>query len=303
MTTDIQALRSDAEMRTGATRSRAPTTRCSRSRRSTASSRTSGANDAATATLLDQRDVYIDELSRLMDIKVVKATTTRSTSSPIPASSSSASRPRSSPSTRRAPMTPSAQWDRDPAKRTVGTLTLVSTDRRRDGPDRQRRDPLGRDRGLSRNARQRAGAGADPARRRSRPRCRRRLSDETVASDAGRPSGAQPGFDIDTAGLLAGNTIHLTYTDTLTGQRTMSASCGSTIRPPCRSTTRRPPIRTTKSSASIFPAAWPASSPQLNALFNGKVQFSNPAGSTLRILDDGAANNSTINAVVGDPHA
>jgi len=36
---------------------------------------------------------------------------------------------------------------------------------------------------------------------------------------------------------------------------------------------------------------------QLNAEFNGRIQFSNPAGTTLRILDDGAANNTDISSV------
>jgi flagellar hook-associated protein 1 FlgK len=36
---------------------------------------------------------------------------------------------------------------------------------------------------------------------------------------------------------------------------------------------------------------------QLSSYFNGRVNFSNPSGTTLRILDDGAVNNSTIDAV------
>ena len=36
---------------------------------------------------------------------------------------------------------------------------------------------------------------------------------------------------------------------------------------------------------------------QLNAAFNSRVQFSNPSGTTLRVLDDGAAGLSDVNAV------
>jgi len=43
------------------------------------------------------------------------------------------------------------------------------------------------------------------------------LSDETVQGVAIAPV-PQAGFDIETSGLLAGNTIHLSYTDSLTGK-------------------------------------------------------------------------------------
>src|SRR4029079_13092157 len=36
---------------------------------------------------------------------------------------------------------------------------------------------------------------------------------------------------------------------------------------------------------------------QLNTQFGGQLQFSNPSGTTLRILDDGAANTSDVDAV------
>ena len=48
---------------------------------------TADTGDATTANLLDQRDHYIDQLAQLMDIRVVRTTTTRSRCSPIPASS------------------------------------------------------------------------------------------------------------------------------------------------------------------------------------------------------------------------
>ena len=44
------------------------------------------------------------------------------------------------------------------------------------------------------------------------------LSDATIAGSAAT-SGAQAGYDIDTANLLDGNRINLTWTDTTTGQQ------------------------------------------------------------------------------------
>ncbi len=71
MTTDIQALRSDAEQGLSDAAARANNAMAQIAAINRQLS-TSTANDAAAATLLDQRDTYIDELSRLMDIKVVK---------------------------------------------------------------------------------------------------------------------------------------------------------------------------------------------------------------------------------------
>ena len=164
MTTDIQALRSDAELGLGDAVARANNAMQQIAAHQPAARAAAAANDAATATLLDQRDIYIDELSRLMDIKVVKTDHNQInifTNSGIQLVGVEASQLSFDA---QGTVTPSALWDRDPAKRTVGTLTLCQSDRRRDGPDRQRRDPVRRDRGLSRNARHRAGAGADPAR-------------------------------------------------------------------------------------------------------------------------------------------
>ena len=93
------------------------------------------ANDAATADLLDQRDQYDRPARRsLMDINVVpQATKSRSRSSPVPASNSSATRPRSFTFNAQGTMTPDAQWSADPTKSKVGTITLV--DERRSGID------------------------------------------------------------------------------------------------------------------------------------------------------------------------
>ena len=136
---------------------------------------------------------YIDQLSQLMDIRVVTATTTRSTSSPIPASSWSA------PHASQLSFDAAGHGDADDAvecrsdqeQRSARSRWCRRTAARR--PDRQQVDPLRQDRRLSRHARQRAGAGAEPARRAWPRRWRRRC--RTTPSRARRvPSGAQTGF-------------------------------------------------------------------------------------------------------------
>ncbi len=125
MTTDIQALRSDAEfgLSDAATRANNAMQQIAAINRQLA---TSTGNDAAAATLLDQRDTYIDELSRLMDIKVVKGDFNQInifTNSGIQLVGVDAS---TLSFDAQGTVTPSALYDRDPAKRTLGTLTLVN---------------------------------------------------------------------------------------------------------------------------------------------------------------------------------
>ncbi len=106
----------------------------------------------------------------------------------------------------------------------------------------------------------------------------------------------QAGFDIDTNGLLAGNTIHLSYTDSLTGQ----VHNVSIVRVDDPSALPLDGSATADPNDEVigvdFSGGLAGVVNALNAEFNGKVNFSS-AGTTLRILDDGAANNSTINSV------
>ena len=130
-----------------------PTTRCSGSRRSTGSSRPPVPDDATTATLLDQRDVYIDQLAQLMDISVVAGDHNQVIG--LHQFRHPAGRHRGVDArVRPAGLDDAdAQWSADPTQRTVGTIVAERAERRRRRSDRQQCDPLGRDRGLSRDAR------------------------------------------------------------------------------------------------------------------------------------------------------
>ena len=78
---------------------------------------------------------------------------------------------------------------------------------------------------------------------------------------------------------------------------TTSRSCGSTTRRHCRCRMRRRRTRTTPSSASIFPAAPASVATQLNAALGATgLQFSNPSGTTLEVLDSGSPA-ITVNSV------
>ena len=82
--------------------------------------------DATAASLLDQRDAYIDELSQLMDIRVVPGDLNQVnvfTNSGVQLVGTEAAQLRFEP---QGTMTAAAQWSPDADKRTLGTLTLVT---------------------------------------------------------------------------------------------------------------------------------------------------------------------------------
>src|SRR6185312_3016622 len=86
----------------------------------------SSQNDSATATLLDQRDSYIDQLSKLMDIKVVTTDQNQVnifTNSGIQLLGVKASQLAFNA---QGSLTPNSRWSSDPTQSSVGTITLVS---------------------------------------------------------------------------------------------------------------------------------------------------------------------------------
>jgi flagellar hook-associated protein 1 FlgK len=122
------------------------------------------------------------------------------------------------------------------------------------------------------------------------------LSDQTTAGTA-VTSGAQSGFDVDIGGLQSGNKITLSYTDTATNtQRTLSL-----VRVDDSSVLPLPDTATTDPNDRVVGIDWSGGMSsvvsQLNSLFGGRIQFSNPSGTTLEVLDDGAAHTVSINSV------
>ena len=138
MSNDIQGMRSDAELGLSDSVERANNAM----QQIAAINRQLALNtrpDAAEASLLDQRDAYIDELSQLMDIRVVPGDLNQInvfTNSGVQLVGTDAAQLKFNP---QGTMTAAAQWSPDASKRTVGTLTLVI-------------DPFGRDRSLYRDA-------------------------------------------------------------------------------------------------------------------------------------------------------
>ncbi len=259
--------------------------------------------DASTAALLDQRDQYITQLSQLMDVRVVKGdgnqVSVYTTSGVQLVSGSDAAQLNFNT---QGTVTPNSQWNADPAKSTLGTISisypnggsvdLVSSGAIRSGSMAAYLEL--RDKTLVQAQAQvdQLAAAMSSA-----------LSDTTTGGVAYPPAtpvpppGTPAGFDLDLSGLQSGNVVHLTYTDNITGtQRNISI-----IR------VDDPSALPLKDSATVdpndkvigvdFSGGMASVVSQLNAALGGaNIQFSNTAGSTLRVVDDGAGGLSDVNA-------
>ncbi|MEA2953422.1 MAG: flagellar hook-associated protein 1 [Alphaproteobacteria bacterium] len=295
MTGDIQGLRTDAESGLSAAVSKANDA-MQQIAVLNQQLGTSNASDAAAAALLDQRDNYLNQLSQLMDIRVVQNDGNRIsvfTNSGIQLIGAQASKLEFDGQDT---MTPASQWSADPTKRTVGTLKLIS-------PTGGAVDLIAskaihsgeiaaylemRDQVLVQAQGQIDGIAAALS---------QALSDHTTD---GTPAvvGAQSGFDVPIGNLSAGNTIHITYTDTLTNTQhkiTVVRVDDPTALPLSNAATSDPNdtvigINFSGGLASVVS--------QLNgALGITGLQFSNPVGTSLRVLDDGATGKIDVNAL------
>lgn len=295
MSNQIQSLRSDAELGLSDSVARANNAmqQIAAINRQLSSN---NARDAATATLMDQRDAYIDELSHLMDIRVLQGDNNQInifTGSGIQLVGVDAAQIGFDA---QGTVTAEAKWDPDPAKRSVGTLTLTSSTA----------SPMD----LIANKSIRSGEMAAYLELRDDILVQAQAQLDQIASAmasslssiampttavAGPPSG----FDIDTTGMLSGNVINLTYTDVMSGQQRKV----SIIRVDDPDALPLSNDATSDPNDEVigvdFSGGMAAVATALTSHFNGQVVFSIPAGNTLRIVDDGAGNTSNVDAVGG----
>jgi flagellar hook-associated protein 1 FlgK len=281
----IQSLRSEAEQAISSDVAKANNALqqiADLNRRISASSQ----NDSSTAALQDQRDSYIDQLSTLMDVRVVKSDNNQAsvfTTSGIQLVGSQAC---TLSFDAQGTMTPQAQWSANPAQRSVGTITLTT--------------PTGATTDLIASNAIRSGeiAGYVSMRDQVLTQAQTQLDSFAAAissalSDVQTPgtpvtSGGQNGFDVDASTLAGGDSIDVAYTDLTTGAaRRMSFVAVSS--PSAAGPTSDPTvigIDTSGGAASI--------ATQINAALGAAgITASNPSGTTVRLLADGVTSNLT----------
>jgi len=252
--------------------------------------------DAAAAALEDQRDGYLAQLSKLMDIRVINSGNNQVTVLTTSGVELVGAKAATLSFDAQGVVTPQTQWSADPTKRTLGTVTLTA--------------PNGTKTDLVANGAIRAGeiAGYLDMRDNVLVQAQAQLDQLAAAmssalSDTTTPGtaatvGPQSGFDVDIGSLSAGNTITLTYTDTATNtqrQLTLMRVNDPSVLPLSDKTTPNP---NDKVVGIDFSGGMASVLAQINtALGATGMTASNPSGTTLRILDDGAANTVKVNAV------
>ncbi|MFZ2090977.1 MAG: flagellar hook-associated protein FlgK [Pseudolabrys sp.] len=252
--------------------------------------------DSATATLMDQRDSYIDQLSKLMDINVVQGDRGQVgifTNSGIQLVGAQAGQLSFDAV---GTITPASQWSANPSQRGVGTITLIPPDGApvdliqdhaiRSGTIAAYLQMRDQDLVQAQNQLDALAAGMASA-----------LSDKTTAGTPVSPS-PQSGFDIAIGSLSAGNKITINYTDTLTNTpHTMTLVRGDDPSALPLSSTATAAANDTVFGID-FSGGMGSVITQINAALTGTgMTASNPGGTTLEILDDGAANTVDVNSV------
>ena len=252
--------------------------------------------DSATQALQDQRDSYIDQLSQLMDINVMAGDRgqvsifTSSGTQLVGAQAAQLSFDAVGT------ITPASQWSANPSQRGVGTIMLIP--------------PSGTPVDLIQNRSIRSGTIAAYLQMRDQDLVQAQnqldalaagmaqaLSDKTTAGTAVSPL-PQNGFDIDVGGLSQGNTVTINYTDTATN----TPHTITLVRVDDPAALPLSNTATATANDSVFGINFSGGMAsvitQINAALTGTgMSASNPSGTTLEILDDGAANTVDVNSV------
>ncbi|WMT72414.1 flagellar hook-associated protein FlgK [Bradyrhizobium sp. Ash2021] len=253
------------------------------------------ATDPTAATLMDQRDQAIDKLSQLMDIRVSTNGNNQATIYTTNGVELVGAQASTLSFNSQGTLNANSQWNANPANSSVGTISIklangAVTDMIGTGSiisGQIAADVTLRDKTLVQAQAQVDQLAASLA---------SALSNKTTAGTAA-PAALAPkaGFDLDLSNVLPGNTINLTYTDTTTNtQHQVSiVRVDDPAALPLSNVGGNPNnpvigVNFTGGMASVVA--------QLNAaLGSSNLQFSNPAGSTLRVLDNGTAT-AAVNA-------
>ena len=245
----------------------------------------SASSDTSTATLEDQRDQDVTQLAQLMNVNVVQNSGNQisvftGTGQQLVAGTQAAQLSFSNVGT----LSATSQWSATPSQDTAGTITLTS--------------PSGNTTDLvATNAIQSGQIGAYLQMRDSiLPQAQSQLDEManqmsqalSNQTTSGTPvtSGAQAGFSVDVGNLSAGNTVQLTYTDAQNTQHRVTIvalGAGGTLpAQPANSSNPMIGVDFTGGMSSVIS--------QLNAALGANLQFSNPSGTVLQVVNAGSGN-------------
>src|SRR5215469_6320363 len=248
--------------------------------------------DATTVSLEDSRDQAINQLAQLMDIRVVEnnnnqvSVFTTSGAQLVGISASQLT------FDNRGSLSAGSLWNANPGQSGVGNIMLVSPD--------------GGSTNLIANNGIKSGQIAAYLQMRDQvlPQAQTQLDEladqisEGLSNQTtpGTPvtSGSQSGFDVDVSSLLSGNSVQVTYTDTATNtQHTVTIEqVGDPSALPLPNAPGNP---NTQVIGVDFSAGLASTINQLNQALGAHLQFSNPSGTTLEILNS-PTNSAVVNS-------
>jgi flagellar hook-associated protein 1 FlgK len=247
--------------------------------------------DPTAATLMDQRDAAINQLSQLVDIRV--STTGNNQASVYTTNGVELVGVQASKLSFNSQGTLGAnsQWNSNPAKSSAGTITctlangatidMIATNSISSGQIAA--DVTLRDKTLTQAQAQvdQLAATVSSA-----------LSDTTTPGTA--VTGPPAGFSLDVSNVLPGNTVNLTYTNNLNNTQQQISIVNVTD--PTALPLQNLPNANPKQIGVNFSGGMASVVSQLNAALGGShLQFSNPSGSTLQITGD-ASGAATVSA-------
>ena len=249
--------------------------------------------DGATATLEDQRDQAVTQLSQLMNINVTKNGNDQisvSTSSGLQLVGTQASQLEFDD---RGSLSANSLWNANPAKDGAGTITLVASD--------------GSTTDLIANKSIQSGQIAAYLEMRDQilPQAQSQIDElasqmsQSLSNQTtnGSPvvSGSQSGFTVGVGGVLPGNSVQVSYTDALDDPHTVTIvrvdDPAALPLPSSASGTPNDPVIGVN-----FAAGMGSVVTQLNAALGSSLQFSSPSAGVLQVLNS-PAGNSTVSSV------
>ena len=248
--------------------------------------------DGTTASLEDSRDQAINQLAQLMDIRVVQNSNNQVSVFTTSGTQLVGTTAAQLSFDNRGTLSAESLWNANPTLSGVGNIMLVSPD--------------GTSTNLIANNSIKSGQIAAYLQMRDQilPQAQSQLdelsaqmseglSNQTTAGTA-VTSGSQSGFTVDVGSLLSGNSIQVTYTDTASNtQHTV------TIEQVDDPSALPLPNSTANANSQVigvdFSAGLASAVNQLNQALGANLQFSNPSGTTLEILNS-PTNSSVVNS-------
>jgi flagellar hook-associated protein 1 FlgK len=292
MTGGIQALRSQAEqgIADGVTQANQAMATIAQINQQLSSN---APQDGATATLEDQRDQAVTQLSQLMNVNVTKNGNDQIsvfTSSGLQLVGTQASQLKFDD---RGSLSANSLWNANPAKDGAGTITLVASD--------------GTTTDLIANKSIQSGQIAAYLEMRDQvlPQAQSQIDElasqmsqslsNQTANGSPVTSGSQSGFTVGVGGVLPGNSVQVSYTDALNNPHTVTIvrvddPAALPLSGSASGTPNDPVIGVN------FAAGMGSVVTQLNAALGSSLQFSSPSAGVLQVLN-APGGNSTVSSV------